>query len=327
MSEARLLIVEDSKTQRAFYAGVFEGHYALRFATNGKEALACVAEEVPDVILLDVEMPEMDGYEVCRQLRGQDHAMPILFVSAHVELSERLLGYDAGGNDFLCKPIDPRELVLKVELVLRQRTEQMRLQENGRTAFSAAMTAMSAMSEMGVLIDFIRNVSKLGNYVDIAGAICTTLEAYGLHGCLQIYGSEGEHLQSTDGQTTPLEASIIANARSLSHIYSSGSNTSFNYPHCCLVIRDMPLEDEDRCGRLRDHLAILAEVAATRAQALDELHREIKQLEARLQDQQAALVALRRRLPAASATLGLSPEQQTGLGRIFDQLLIATPGE
>lgn len=325
MSEARLLIVEDSKTQRAFYAGVFEGHYALRFATNGKEALDCVAQEVPDVILLDVEMPEMDGYEVCRQLRAQEHVMPILFVSAHVELSERLQGYDAGGNDFLCKPIDPRELLLKVELVLRQREEEKRLQENGRTAFSAAMTAMSAMSEMGVLIDFIRNVSKLGNYVAIAGAICTTLESYGLHGCLQVYGSEGEHLQSTDGQATPLEASIIANARTLTHIYSSGSNTSFNYPHCCLVIRDMPLDDEDRCGRLRDHLAILAEVAATRAQALDELHREIKQLENRLQDQQSALVSLRRRLPAASATLGLSPEQQTGLGRIFDQLLITAP--
>lgn len=325
MSEARLLIVEDSKTQRAFYATVFEGHYALRFATNGKEALDCVTEEVPDVILLDVEMPELDGYEVCRLLREQEHAMPILFVSAHVELSERLQGYDAGGNDFLCKPIDPRELVLKVELVLRQREEEKRLQENGRSAFSAAMTAMSAMSEMGVLIDFIRNVSKLGNYVDIAGAICNTLDAYGLHGCLQIYGGEGEHLQSTDGQATPLEASIIANARTLTHIYSSGSNTSFNYPHCCLVIRDMPLEDEDRCGRLRDHLAILAEVAATRAQALDELHREIKQLESRLQDQQAVVVSLRRRLPAASATLGLSPEQQTGLGRIFDQLLIAAP--
>lgn len=326
MSEARLLIVEDSKTQRAFYAGVFEGHYALRFATNGKEALDCVAQEVPDVILLDVEMPEMDGYQVCSQLRAQEHGMPILFVSAHVELSERLQGYDAGGNDFLCKPIDPRELLLKVELVLRQREEEKRLQENGRTAFSAAMTAMSAMSEMGVLIDFIRNVSKLGNYVDIAGAICATLESYGLHGCLQVYGSEGEHLQSTDGQATPLEASIIANARTLTHIYSSGSNTSFNYPHCCLVIRDMPLDDEDRCGRLRDHLAILAEVAATRAQALDELHREIKQLENRLQDQQSALVSLRRRLPAASATLGLSPEQQTGLGRIFDQLLINGPG-
>src|SRR5574343_800603 len=126
MSEARLLIVEDSKTQRAFYAGVFEGHYALRFATNGKEALNCVAQEVPDVILLDVEMPEMDGYEVGSQLRAQEHGMPILFVSAHVELSERLQGYDAGGNEFLYKPIEPREMLLKVELVLRQREEEKR---------------------------------------------------------------------------------------------------------------------------------------------------------------------------------------------------------
>ena len=322
MSEAKLLVVEDSKTQRAFYASVFEGHYATRFATQGKEALALVEEDTPDVILLDVEMPEMDGYEVCRRLREEGLDMPILFISAHVELQERLQGYDAGGNDFLCKPIDPRELLLKVDLVLRQRDEQLRLQENGRSAFSAAMTAMSAMSEMGVLVDFIRNINKLDSYQEITQSIGNALEAYGLHGCMQVYGSQGEHLHATDGQATPLEASIIANARTLTHIYSSGSNTSFNYPHCCLVVRDMPLDDEDRCGRLRDHLAILAEVAASRAQGLDELHREVSALQARIQAQQDSLVELRRQLPAASASLGLSPEQQTAVGRLFDQLML-----
>src|SRR5574343_205065 len=90
MSEAKLLVVEDSKTQRAFYASVLEGHYDTRFATQGKEALALVEDDTPDVILLDVEMPEMDGYEVCRRLREQGLDMPILFISAHVELQERL---------------------------------------------------------------------------------------------------------------------------------------------------------------------------------------------------------------------------------------------
>ena len=73
---------------------------------------------------------------------------------------------------------------------------------------------------------------------------------------------------------------------------------------------------------MRDHLAILAEVAASRAQGLDELHREVSALQARIQAQQASLVELRRQLPAASATLGLSPEQQTAVGRLFDQLML-----
>ncbi|MEQ6290322.1 response regulator [Vogesella sp. GCM10023246] len=323
MSEATLLIVEDSQSQCALYRSLFDGQYNLRFAANGQAALTSVAQQLPDAILLDVEMPDMDGYAVCRQLREAGHELPILFVSAHGKLEDRLQGYDAGGNDFLCKPIDGREMLLKVALALRSHAEKRELQQSGQHAFSAAMTAMSAMSEMGVLIEFIRNVARLASYDDIAAAICGTLESFGLHGCVQVYGSRGETLHSSDGQPSELEASIIANARTLSHIYSSGSNTSFNYPHCCLIVRDMPLEDEIRCGRLRDHLAILAEVAASRAQAQDELQREIGGLQQQLDKLNAALLTLRRELPASSAALGLNPQQQQQLARLFDQQLVA----
>ncbi|WP_174874488.1 response regulator transcription factor [Vogesella oryzae] len=323
MTEATLLIVEDSQSQCALYRNLFDTQYSLRFAANGQEALASVAQQQPDAILLDVEMPDMDGYAVCSQLRAAGHEMPILFVSAHSQLEDRLQGYDAGGNDFLSKPIDGREMLLKVALALRSVAEKRELQQSGQHAFSAAMTAMSAMSEMGVLIEFIRNVSSLASYGDIATAVCNTLESFGLHGCVQVYGSNGETLHSTDGHASELEASIIANARTLSHIYSSGSNTSFNYPHCCLIVRDMPLDDETRCGRLRDHLAILAEVAATRAQALDELQRELGSLQRQLDALNAAVLALRRELPASSASIGLSSQQQQQLARLFDQQLVA----
>ncbi|MFC3625297.1 response regulator transcription factor [Vogesella amnigena] len=323
MSEATLLIVEDSQSQCALYRSLFESCYALRFASNGSDALASVVEQLPDAVLLDVELPDMDGYAVCRQLRDGGHDMPILFVSSHGSLQDRLQGYDAGGNDFLCKPVEGQEMLRKVALALRAHAEKRELQQSGQYAFSTAMTAMSAMSEMGVLIDFIRNASRLGDYSHIAAAICSTLDAYGLHGCVQVYGSHGENLRSTDGPATALEQSIIANARTLAHIYSSGSNTSFNYPHCCLIVRDMPVDDETRCGRLRDHLAILAEVAAARAQALDELQQEVGKLKQQLDAMQGAMLTLRRELPADSAALGLSDEQQQQLARLFDSKLVS----
>ncbi|SCK29224.1 response regulator transcription factor [Vogesella sp. LIG4] len=321
MSEATLLIVEDSQSQCALYRSLFDGLYTLQFAATGLAALDSVAGSPPDAILLDVELPDIDGYRVCQQLRSNGHELPILFVSSHGSLEDRLQGYDAGGNDFLRKPIDGREIVLKVALALRAHAEKRELQQSGQHAFSAAMTAMSAMSEMGVLIDFIRNASRLASYGDIAAAICGTLEAYGLHGCAQVYGSSGETTLSTDGSPSALEASIIANARTLSHIYSSGCNTSFNYPNCCLIVRDMPVDDDTRCGRLRDHLAILAEVAAARAQALDELQQQTSTLQQQLDALHSAVLTLRRELPAAGASLGLSDEQQQRLVRLFDSKL------
>jgi CheY-like chemotaxis protein len=96
-------------------------------ASSGREALAKAVETVPDLILLDVMMPEMDGYEVCRQVRADPllNPIPIVFLTAKNEVDDRIMGFQAGGDDYLIKPIHQGELAVRVNALLT-RTAAMR---------------------------------------------------------------------------------------------------------------------------------------------------------------------------------------------------------
>lgn len=112
-----VLIVDDEEQNRQLLRDPLEVHgYEIAEAANGKEAMRLVAERVPDAILLDVMMPEMDGFEFCRYMKKSNLTppIPILLVTALSERQERLMGIAAGASDFLTKPVDLHDLRLRV---------------------------------------------------------------------------------------------------------------------------------------------------------------------------------------------------------------------
>lgn len=117
---AEILLVDDDPHLRevARYALVRDGHQ-VREAADGVAALDAFALAPPDLIVLDVLMPELDGLEVCRRIR-RSSAVPILFLSSRGEEVDRVLGLDLGGDDYLTKPFSPRELVSRVRAILRR---------------------------------------------------------------------------------------------------------------------------------------------------------------------------------------------------------------
>ena len=90
---------------------------------NGKEAIDTFSLEAPDLIILDIGMPEMDGLDVCRTIR-KTHETPILFLSARDEEIDRVLGLEIGGDDYVTKPFSPRELVARVGVILKRTAKQ-----------------------------------------------------------------------------------------------------------------------------------------------------------------------------------------------------------
>lgn len=118
----RILVVDDTETNRILLRELLEleGH-RVTLAVDGAEALRRVAEDAPDLVLLDVNMPGMDGMQVCRRLRADPatEALPIILVTALAERAHRLEGMAAGANDYLTKPIDRPDLILRVRNALR----------------------------------------------------------------------------------------------------------------------------------------------------------------------------------------------------------------
>jgi len=124
-SSEKILIVEDEPKIAALLADYLQarGGYRCCFAQRGDEALERFREEAPDLILLDLMLPGLDGVEVCKQIRAVS-AVPIIMVTARTEEIDRLLGLELGADDYICKPFSPREVVARVKAVLRRTTNQ-----------------------------------------------------------------------------------------------------------------------------------------------------------------------------------------------------------
>jgi CheY-like chemotaxis protein len=116
-SKGSVLVVDDEEQNRNLLRDLLDGHgYQVATAANGLQALETVAKNPPDVVLLDLMMPQMDGFEVCRRLKAAPDTahIPILIVTALSQRKERMMGIAAGANDFLTKPIDSQDVILRV---------------------------------------------------------------------------------------------------------------------------------------------------------------------------------------------------------------------
>ena len=121
-NKSTILIVDDQLSAREVLRGLLSKYnYTLAYAVNGQEALAKAAELKPDLILLDVMMPDMNGFEVCQHLRADPHLaeVPIVMLTALDDLSARIRGIEAGADDFLNKPVNPTELLARVRTTTR----------------------------------------------------------------------------------------------------------------------------------------------------------------------------------------------------------------
>jgi two-component system OmpR family response regulator len=117
----KILVIDDDSPIRDVirFALTREG-FAVIEADDGLRALALAAAEKPDLIVLDIMMPDIDGTEVCRRLRGGGDQTPIVFLSSRDDEIDRVLGLELGGDDYVGKPFSPRELVSRVKAILRR---------------------------------------------------------------------------------------------------------------------------------------------------------------------------------------------------------------
>jgi len=121
MSEKKVLIVEDEPKIAQLLEEYLQtkGGYSTHKIMRGDEVRDWVRQHSPDLVLLDLMLPGMDGIEVCKQLRSESE-VPIIMVTARVEEIDRLLGLELGADDYICKPFSPREVVARVRAVLRR---------------------------------------------------------------------------------------------------------------------------------------------------------------------------------------------------------------
>jgi phosphoserine phosphatase RsbU/P len=121
LSDCRVLIVDDVKANVDILVGALSGEYQLSVALGGQQALDAVRRSAPDLILLDIVMPDIDGYEICRRLRAAEatRELPIMFLSSLEDVNDKARGFEVGANDYLTKPFEILEVKARVRSLLK----------------------------------------------------------------------------------------------------------------------------------------------------------------------------------------------------------------
>lgn len=263
-----VLVVDDDPVVCAVVTALLETDFRVTAAASGEEALGHLADPAgapPGLILLDIAMDGLDGYETCRRLRAAGHRMPVIFVSAHDTLEERLRAYDAGGDDFISKPFDGPILQRKALRAAAAVVHTLGLQESMHKA-------LHTVGETGVLLEFLREAIRITDYDELARLLLETVGEYGLRCHVHLRHPDGNVTLTPNGVPTALEASILEQAIALGREFRFSRRLIINHDLVSLLVLDMP-EDADYAHRLTDYLNLLLESAQAVAETI-EMRRE-----------------------------------------------------
>ena len=120
VSEHILIVDDDPPVRRMLARTIVAEGYGVEEAADGARALVAISQQAPDLVVLDVAMPGLDGFEVCRRIRAKGLAIPVLLLTARDDVVDRVVGLDAGADDYLIKPFDSDELLARIRALLRR---------------------------------------------------------------------------------------------------------------------------------------------------------------------------------------------------------------
>ncbi len=253
-----LIAVDDEVMNLQIIRDILEDEFEIHTMDNGQECLDSLEQRIPDIVLLDVMMPVLDGLETCKLIRGNPvyKDIPVIFVSALASSAEKMRGYGAGGDDYLTKPFDEEELITKIHLLLKIKTEKNKGIEEKEFATKTAMTSMIGASEAGHLVYFMQSMLVINELDALLELIASVLNKYGLEGSVMLTHLDEPVYYFTDEKMRSIEMDILKEtAGQSSKIIEFTGRAVIIGKHASLLIRNMPA-DEETVGRYRDHLAV-----------------------------------------------------------------------
>ena len=267
-----ILAIDDDKFVQKMLARALDSEYAqVRIADDGEQGLELACENIPDIILLDVEMPGINGYETCQRLRNSPTTcnVPIIFLSSHSSLKERMQGYEAGGDDYLVKPFEDENLKARIDVLFNYSAERSSLKSQFQIAQKTAVEALTNTSELGLAIQFLEKTIGYQSVEELMIGLLESLQQFGLNCCAMIGTGDSCSWFSDTEATSPIEKELLEMSDRDARFVDFGQRTIVNFPMVSLLVRNMPLEDLERYGRLKDLLPIFLSSVNTKLSSLE----------------------------------------------------------
>jgi DNA-binding response OmpR family regulator len=296
-----ILVVDDQPANLRSLEQILGNSHRVTTAANGVEALEKTYRGQPDLILLDVDMPIMDGLSVCRKLKADPNTsmIPIIFVSALSRLEERLSGYRVGADDYVAKPYDVEELLAKVRIALSDRDDLEMARQRAQQMRGDLADSLSTCHELNALRQFAKHAFECSDLRSLGDKLLETFDLFGLRVIVRLLGNG--HYFSHAGEVGALDQEMMEAMYDKGRLIDFGHRTLVNADHVSVLVRNMPVHDAIRYRRWKENINLLVGVvnhcvAAVEAANLqshhDKLHLLMKgldQLIENLQDPAASI--------------------------------------
>ncbi|MBQ4861215.1 response regulator [Pseudoalteromonas sp. MMG013] len=262
MALQRILAVDDEPFNLEILEEILEDlNFDLLTASSGPECLEIIETFDPQVILLDVSMPQMNGYDVCRAIKAnpETHHIVVMFVSARGSVEERMEGYAVGAEDYIVKPFGQGELKSKLMNLSQMLLDKDILEQQVEDATSTAFDAMATSSEMGQIVNYIEQISQVDDVSTLINAMIKCLSSFGLNCNAEVRVDTQRHHFATSGLCSPIVVELFDILKSKGRLHEFTSRILVNYDLVSVLILNMP-SDENKHGRIRDHICFLVSV-------------------------------------------------------------------
>jgi len=341
MGQMKILSVDDNPQNLKLIQLALEEQFEV-LSNDGSESIESLLEQFkPDVLLLDIMLGNISGYDVCRQVRKSNICpnIIVIFVSSLSSFDDKMTAYAAGGDDYICKPIDLQVLEQKLISIEKRLEQQKDLEQQYESASKVAYSSMQQSSELGQLLAFFTDTANVSRLDELFNAIVQFVNGFGSHCVVEFRLDERSVQYPTEGLVT-LESEILELGRNAKRMISFSNNLLLNSKHCSLLIKKLP-QDEELLGRVRDHYAILSGIVESRLMLIEsKLHQEHERAKAvshistaldsglgaikeelRAQENQAQLMMqrLESSMSLGLVSLGLSEDQEEALMGIVEE--------
>ncbi len=256
----KVLIVDDDPDLCELMCDTLSDEYDIKICNQGTDVCPTCDEWKPSVVVLDVFLNSTSGLPLCKEVIEHDPNPPLfLVVSGKNTLEQRLEAYNYGGDDFLAKPFQIRELKAKVQALSAIHKRREELQSTNEYATKTAMHAMAEASQYGGVLRFFNDMYRADSVEKITKSFFHLMNEFGLKASIQFRMEETVTLDHSGGDCSPIEMQIYENLYIEGRIIPFSNRVLVNGLFVSFIVKNMPTDDEVTYGRLKDILATLVE--------------------------------------------------------------------
>lgn len=279
-----ILVVDDDKAINNLLANSLSIKFSAQSVFSGQEALQFCQEQLPSAILMDVNLGDMDGREVCDKLKQQygEQTPPVVFISGDATEESIISCFDHGADDFIAKPFSAEQVVRKVDALLRYDVLIHSLRSQSDELSELVTTTMSQASSYGSVLQMVKNLNYCDSEQEIADTVFKFLSSQGLSAAIYFTGPHGGNCFDQQSRfCSPIVREVFELAHNKKRLHKLGSRLMTSDMHCSLLVMNPPDESTEEYGVFIDVIAVIIEalearyLGLLREKELGSLHTEL----------------------------------------------------